>query len=99
MLPPALARRLLAWAERTGRLGKVYFSMHVRTTTIVWGFLRLWLLARLRWWRPRTCRYHRGAGEIERWLDAIRAAARARRRAGARDRRVRAPDQGLRRHA
>ncbi|MDP2375377.1 indolepyruvate oxidoreductase subunit beta family protein, partial [Reyranella sp.] len=32
MLPPSLARRILAWAERTGRLGKVYFSMHVRTT-------------------------------------------------------------------
>ena len=47
MLPPALARWILAWAARTGRLGKVYFSMHVRTTT-VFGFGRLWLLSRLR---------------------------------------------------
>jgi len=74
MLPPALARRILAWATRTGRLGKVYFSMHVRTTT-VFGFGRLWLLSRLRWWRPRTFRYVEEQAEIERWLDSIRAAA------------------------
>jgi indolepyruvate ferredoxin oxidoreductase, beta subunit len=74
VLPPALARRVLAWAERTGRLGKVYFSMHVRTTTI-WGFARLRFLAGLRWWRPRTYRYVEEQAEIERWLTAIRAAA------------------------
>src|SRR5215208_7429081 len=40
VLPPAWARRLLAWGERTGRLGKTYFSMHLRSTTVL-GFLRL----------------------------------------------------------
>jgi indolepyruvate ferredoxin oxidoreductase beta subunit len=74
MLPPGMARRLIAWAERTGRLGKVYFSMHVRTTTIL-GFARLRLLAGLRWWRPRTHRYAEEQAEIERWLTQIRAAA------------------------
>jgi indolepyruvate ferredoxin oxidoreductase beta subunit len=74
ILPPGLATRLLAWAERTGRLGKVYFSMHVRTTTI-WGFARLRLLASLRWWRPRSYRYVEEQAEIERWLAAIRGAA------------------------
>lgn len=73
MLPPALARRILAWAERTGRLGRVYFSMHVRTTTI-WGFARLRFLACLRWWRPRTLRYVEEQAEIESWLGQIRAA-------------------------
>ena len=73
MLPPGLARRILAWARRTGRLGKVYFSMHVRTTT-VWGFARLRLLAGLRWWRPRTHRYVEEQAEIERWLADVRAA-------------------------
>ena len=87
----------LAWAERTGRLGKVYFSMHVRTTT-VWGFARLRLLAVLRWWRPRTFRFVEEQAEIERWLDAIRAAAPLERRSRARDRGMRAPDQGLWRH-
>ena len=74
MLPPSLARRILAWAERTGRLGKVYFSMHVRTTT-VWGFARLRFLASLRWWRPRTFRFVEEQAEIDRWLASIRAAA------------------------
>ncbi|HTE37312.1 MAG TPA: DUF6537 domain-containing protein, partial [Reyranella sp.] len=59
--------------ERTGRLGKVYFSMHVRTTT-VWGFARLRFLAGLRWWRPRTWRYAEEQAEIGRWLEQIRAA-------------------------
>jgi indolepyruvate ferredoxin oxidoreductase, beta subunit len=74
VLPPGLARRLIAWAERTGRLGKVYFSMHVRTTTVL-GFARLRLLAGLRWWRPHTFRYVEEQAEIERWLGQIRAAA------------------------
>lgn len=74
VLPPASARRLIAWAERTGRLNKVYFSMHVRTTT-VWGFARLRFLASLRWWRPRTFRFVEEQAEIERWLASIRAAA------------------------
>lgn len=75
VLPSGLARRLLAWGERTGRLGKSYFSMHVRTTTIL-GFARLRLVAGLRWWRPRTFRYVEEQAEIERWLEQIRAAAR-----------------------
>jgi indolepyruvate ferredoxin oxidoreductase, beta subunit len=74
VLPPAMARRLVGWAERTGRMGKVYFSMHVRTTTIL-GFARLRLLAGLRWWRPHTHRYAEEQAEIERWLAQIRAAA------------------------
>jgi indolepyruvate ferredoxin oxidoreductase beta subunit len=74
MLPTGMARRLIGWAERTGRLGKVYFSMHVRTTTIL-GFARLRLLAGLRWWRPHTYRYAEEQAEIERWLTQIHAAA------------------------
>jgi indolepyruvate ferredoxin oxidoreductase beta subunit len=74
VLPPGMARRLIGWAERTGRMGKVYFSMHVRTTTIL-GFARLRLLAGLRWWRPHTHRYADEQAEIERWLMQIRAAA------------------------
>jgi len=74
MLPPGMARRVLAWAERTGRLGKWYWSMHVRTTTVS-GFLRLWLLSKLRWWRPHTWRYVEEQAQIERWLAAIRQAA------------------------
>lgn len=74
ILPPGLARRILAWAERTGRLGKVHFSMHVRSTT-VWGFARLRFLAGLRWWRPRSFRFVEEQAEIERWLATIAKAA------------------------
>ena len=87
VLPPALARRILAWAERTGRLGKVYFSMHVRTTT-VWGFARLRFLASLRWWRPHSLSLRRGAGR-DRALAGTGPRRRvAQHRSGARDRRV-----------
>ena len=74
VLPPSIAKRLLGWGERTGRLGKTYFSMQVRTTTIL-GFARLRLVAGLRWWRPRTSRYVEEQAEIERWLGQIRAAS------------------------
>ncbi|HJQ56888.1 MAG TPA: indolepyruvate oxidoreductase subunit beta family protein [Vineibacter sp.] len=74
LLPPGLARRIMAWAERTGRLGKWYWSMHVRSSTVS-GFLRLWLLSKLRWWRPRSWRYAEEQAQIGHWLEAIRRAA------------------------
>ena len=74
ILPPGLARRILAWAERTGRLNKLHFPLRVRTTT-VWGFARLRMLASLRWWRPRSFRYLEEQAEIERWLSLIGATA------------------------
>ncbi|SKA20779.1 indolepyruvate ferredoxin oxidoreductase beta subunit [Enhydrobacter aerosaccus] len=73
ILPPGVARRILAWAERSGRLGKFHISMHVRTTTIL-GFARLRVVAGLRWWRPHSFRYVEEQAEIERWLASIRAA-------------------------
>jgi indolepyruvate ferredoxin oxidoreductase beta subunit len=75
VLPPAWAKRLLAWGERTGRLGKTYFSMHVRTTTVL-GFLRLRLVAGLQSWRPKTYRFAEEQAEIDRWLEQIREAGR-----------------------
>jgi len=75
ILPPKLARRLLAWGERTGRLGKTYFSMHLRSTT-VFGFVRLRLVAGLQSWRPKTYRFAEEQAEIDRWLEQIRTAGR-----------------------
>jgi indolepyruvate ferredoxin oxidoreductase beta subunit len=75
VLPPAWAKRLLAWGERTGRLGKTYFSMHLRSTTVL-GFLRLRLVAGLRSYRPRTNRFVEEQAEIDRWLEQIRSAGR-----------------------
>lgn len=67
MLPPKLARRLLAWVERRGWSDRS-IKMKVSTTSF-FGFLRLRLLAGLRWWRPRTLRYAEEKEWIERWLD------------------------------
>lgn len=66
LLPPVMARWLL-------RQRPFHVSMHVRSTT-VWGFLRLRLLAGLRWWRPHSFRYVEEQAEIERWLSQVRAA-------------------------
>lgn len=69
MLPPALARRILKWVERKGFSDRS-IRMKVSTTS-VFGFLRLRLLAGLRWWRPRTLRYSDENAWVERWLGLI----------------------------
>ena len=75
ILPRSLGAALLRWGDKGNRLDSWRMPMQVRTTT-VWGFLRLWLLARLRWWRPYTYRYAEEQARIGRWLDAVvRAAA------------------------
>src|SRR5260370_1156664 len=56
ILPPFLARPILAVAARRGWLGKVYWGMEVRSNA-VGGFLRLKLLAKLRRWRRFTHRF------------------------------------------
>lgn len=75
LLPPSLGRRLIAWAERTGRLAKSGWAMHVRTTTVT-GFLKVWALAKLKGWRPHSHRYAEETREIEAWLGIVGGAAR-----------------------
>jgi indolepyruvate ferredoxin oxidoreductase, beta subunit len=70
LLPPALGGALHRWAERRNLLHRLHLPMHV-TTTNVNGFLRLFLLARLRRWRPRGYRFAEEQALIERWLEAI----------------------------
>jgi indolepyruvate ferredoxin oxidoreductase beta subunit len=45
-------------------------GQHVRTTTVL-GFLRVWLLARLRVLRPRSLRAQRELALIDRWQRAV----------------------------
>ena len=76
LLPGFLARPLLALGRRWPALGRWHIGLHLRCTTIL-GYLRLWLLARLRVIRRLTWRYAQEQATIERWLDTIaRAAAR-----------------------
>lgn len=73
ILPPSLGRAFIRWGERTGRLNRTYWSMRVNTTSVL-GFVRLWALSKLRWWRPRSLRFVEEQAQIERWLAAIAGA-------------------------
>ena len=74
VLPPRLARAIVSYSEKRGWVGKVYFGMELKTTT-VWGFLRFWMLAKLKPLRPRSWRYVEEQAAIEAWLAGVRAAA------------------------
>ncbi len=75
VLPPRLARAIVAFAEKRGWLGTVYFGMELKTTT-VWGYLRFWGLAKLKRFRPNSWRFAEEQVAIEAWLARVVAAAR-----------------------
>lgn len=74
LLPPALAKRVLAAAERHGLTERLHWGMQVNTTSVS-GFLRFWLLAELRRWRPKSYRFQEEQRWIEAWLALIADAA------------------------
>jgi indolepyruvate ferredoxin oxidoreductase beta subunit len=75
ILPPRLARWLLAVAEKHGWTARAYLGMHVRSSSVL-GFARLRLLALLRPWRRRSFRFEEEQAALETWLGRIVAAAR-----------------------
>ncbi|UCH74852.1 MAG: indolepyruvate oxidoreductase subunit beta family protein [Rhodospirillales bacterium] len=76
LLPALVARPLLWLARHSRRLRRWRLNTRLRSTT-VWGFARLWLLARLRHLRRLTWRYAAEQRAIERWLGLIDQAAHA----------------------
>jgi indolepyruvate ferredoxin oxidoreductase, beta subunit len=74
MLPPALARRLIARSAAKGSLYRSGWAMHVHSTTIT-GFLKIRMLAGLKWWRPKSYRWSEENRAIEAWLALIAHAA------------------------
>jgi len=74
ILPPAMARRVLALAARHQKLANAHLGMAVKTTAI-FGYLRFYLLAKLRPWRRKTYRYQAEQRAIEAWLHLIALAA------------------------
>jgi indolepyruvate ferredoxin oxidoreductase beta subunit len=72
VLPPRLARRILAGAER--RQWRPHWGMEIETTSL-FGYLRFWTLAKLRRFRPRGHRYALEQEAITQWLDLIVTAA------------------------
>ncbi|MCI0547392.1 MAG: indolepyruvate oxidoreductase subunit beta family protein [Candidatus Rokubacteria bacterium] len=75
LLPAPLGVRVARWAERRWPAGRPTIAQHVRITTVL-GFLRVFLLGRLRGLRPRSLRFEREAALIGRWETAVLAAAR-----------------------
>jgi indolepyruvate ferredoxin oxidoreductase alpha subunit len=74
VLPPSWARRILAFAERRPALAAAHWGMAVKTTAVS-GYLRFYLLAKLRPLRPKTHRYQEEQRGIEAWLRLIAEAA------------------------
>ena len=75
LLPRALGVRLIAWAEREGKLDAYNVGLHLKTSGVL-GYLVVRALAWLRPWRPRSYRYAEEQRLIERWLEAVRESAR-----------------------
>jgi indolepyruvate ferredoxin oxidoreductase beta subunit len=71
LMPPFLARPLLRWAEKKpGRMKKTHIGMYIRTDTVT-GYMKLRLMAGLRWWRRAGYRYKEEQKQIEVWLDLV----------------------------
>ncbi len=74
ILPPWLARPILAFAERHAKFAGAHWGMEINTTSLS-GFLRFYILAKLCRFRPRTWRYREEQREIGNWLKLILRAA------------------------
>ena len=75
VLPYFLGKRLLAWAEKRGKLDAYNVGMHIRTSS-PWGYALVRSLAWLKPWRPLSYRYGEEQRLIERWLALVAEAAR-----------------------
>jgi indolepyruvate ferredoxin oxidoreductase beta subunit len=75
ILPPRLAGAILRQAERRPWLARAHWGMEVNTASVT-GFLRFFMLAKLRRFRPRTYRYQEEQRAIEAWLARVVSAAR-----------------------
>jgi indolepyruvate ferredoxin oxidoreductase beta subunit len=74
ILPPRLARRIIAIAERRGWIDRFHWGMEIKTNSVS-GYLRFLMLAKLRRFRPRSYRFAQEQAAIEAWLALIVAAA------------------------
>jgi indolepyruvate ferredoxin oxidoreductase beta subunit len=75
VLPKYFGKKLVAWAQKRGKLDAYNVGMHIKTSS-VFGFLLVRSLAWLRPLRPFSYRYHEEQELIERWLSLVADAAR-----------------------
>jgi indolepyruvate ferredoxin oxidoreductase beta subunit len=74
VLPHFLGKRLVAWAERRGKLDAYNVGMHIKTSSL-FGYLLVRSLAWMKPWRPHSYRYGEEQQLIERWLGLVADAA------------------------
>jgi indolepyruvate ferredoxin oxidoreductase, beta subunit len=74
VMPAPLGRRLVAWAERRGKLDAYNVGMHIKTSG-VFGYVLMRSLAWLRPLRPWSYRYSDEQQLIERWIGLVGQAA------------------------
>jgi len=74
VMPHFLGQRLVAWAERRGKLDAYNVGMHIKTSGVL-GYLLVRSLAWLRPLRPMSYRYVEEQQLIERWLGMVAEAA------------------------
>ena len=74
ILPAAIGGPIARWAERRWPDGRPTLTQHVRTTSVL-GYARVWSLGRLRRLRPSSLRAQREFALIDRWQQAVIAAA------------------------
>lgn len=70
ILPARIARPIARWAERRWPDRRPALGQHVRTTSVL-GFVRVWVLGRLRWLRPYSLRFERETAAMACWEDAV----------------------------
>jgi indolepyruvate ferredoxin oxidoreductase beta subunit len=74
VLPPWLANPILRLAERFPAFGRAHWGMEINAGSVL-GYLRFFVLAKLRGYRPKTFRYQDEQRAIETWLRMIAQAA------------------------
>jgi indolepyruvate ferredoxin oxidoreductase beta subunit len=74
VLPAFLGRKLVAWAERRGKLDAYNVGMHIKTSSLS-GYLLVRSLAWLKLWRPMSYRYREEQQLIDGWLGLVADAA------------------------
>src|SRR2546421_6890436 len=74
VMPAPLGRRLVAWAERRGKLDAYNIGMHIKTSGL-FGYALVRSLAWLRPLRPSSYRYAEEQALIQRWLAYVAEAA------------------------
>ena len=75
IMPRLIADPFARWAERRWPQGRPTLQQHVHTSSIL-GFLRIWVLGRLRFLRPHSHRYHLEHAAIGKWAAQVEASAR-----------------------